>query len=77
MLTFEFRIINGYSSQSRSFSLSYHDSCLEASNKASWFLSHNWVRDQKVVLETFFNTKFGTSLVFEGVETETERGIFI
>jgi hypothetical protein len=69
---FEKSFIKGKPSQSSCFAFGDHHRDFELSNNCAWLLNDDWVRNEELVIETFFETEASDIGIFETVQAETK-----
>ena len=75
MLGLEERLVKWEASQGGCFALGHHDGEFELSNECAWLFHDDWIRNQKLVFETFLESESSYVWIFEAVHAETEGRI--
>lgn len=75
VLGLEERLVKWEASQGGCFALGHHDGEFELSNECAWLFHDDWIRNQKLVFETFLESESSYVWIFEAVHAETEGRI--
>ena len=75
MLGLEEWLVKRETSQGGCFALGHHDGEFELSNECAWLFHDDWIRNQKLVLETFLESESSYVWIFKAVHAEAEGRI--